>query len=242
MVPKVIHYCWFGGNQLSDLNKKCIQSWKHFCPRYEIKEWNESNFDFTSCDYAKEAYNAKKWAFVSDYARFKILYEYGGVYFDTDVELIKNIDDLIEKGGFMGMEGANLVNPGLGLAFPAYHPLLKEIIDLYDQLHFADKNGVLNLKTVVDYTTELLCKHGFDTKKIPQNIEGIWIYPAEYFGPYSLDTGKLVITENTRSIHHYAASWCDPAGVVRGKIYRNIAKYFGVNTAKWVQKIWQKIK
>lgn len=242
MIPQIIHYCWFGGNPLSDLNKKCIESWKHFCPGYEIKEWNESNFDFTGCDYAKEAYDAKKWAFVSDYARFKILYECGGVYFDTDVELIKGINDLIDKGGFMGMEGTSLVAPGLGLAFPVHHPLLKEIIGLYDSLHFAEENGGLNLKTVVDYTTELLYDHGFEAIKEPQNIEGIWVYPAEYFGPYDLKTGKMNITPNTRSIHHYAASWCDPASVVRGKIYRKIAKCFGANTAQNVQKIWRKFK
>lgn len=104
MIPKVIHYCWFGGNPLPNIAVKCINSWKKYFPDYEIIEWNESNFDLFSCDYCREAYDAKKWAFVSDYARFKILYEHGGVYFDTDVEVIKSMDDILQKGAFIGRE------------------------------------------------------------------------------------------------------------------------------------------
>lgn len=116
MIPKKIHYCWFGENPLSELVNRCIDSWKKFCPEYEIIQWNESNFDVNSCDYVKEAYEAKKWAFVSDYAGFKILYEHGELYFDTDVELIKPFDDLTYEGSFMGIEETSIaVNPGLGI-------------------------------------------------------------------------------------------------------------------------------
>lgn len=124
MIPKVIHYCWFGRNELPEKAKQCIESWKKFCPDCEIREWNEQNFDLNCCDYVREAYQAKKWAFVSDYARFQILYNYGGMYFDTDVEVIRSLDDLQNKGPYIGFEegkrthtGMNYqVNPGLGLA------------------------------------------------------------------------------------------------------------------------------
>lgn len=112
MIPKIIHYCWFGGNPLPELAKKCIKSWEKYFPDYEIKEWNESNFDFNSCNYVKEAYEARKWAFVSDYARFKILYEYGGIYFDTDVEVVNSMEDILKKGAFIGRERIANTYPG----------------------------------------------------------------------------------------------------------------------------------
>ena len=144
MIPKVVHYCWFGGNQLPDDAKKCIESWRKFFPEYEIKEWNECNFDVNCCDYVKEAYAAKKWAFVSDYARFWILYHEGGLYFDTDVEVIKDMSDIIAKGAFMGCETDNKcapglglgANPGLGLGANPGLGLYKEILDYYEKIHF----------------------------------------------------------------------------------------------------------
>lgn len=209
MIPKKIHYCWFGGNPLPELAVKCIESWKKCCPDYEIIEWNESNFDINCCDYVKEAYQAKKWAFVSDYARFKILYENGGLYFDTDVEIIKSFDDIISKSGFMGRESNKdmSVAPGLGLAASPGLELYRELLETYQNLHFINNDGTLNLKTVVEYTTEILLKHGLkDTKEI-QQIAGINIYPEEYFCPMNYDTGEVILTENTYSIHHYTASW-----------------------------------
>src|SRR5215510_15199585 len=114
MIPKIIHYCWFGGNPLSELALKCIASWKKYFPNYEIKEWNESNYDVHKIPYTSEAYNAKKYAFVSDYARFDILYQYGGIYFDVDVEVIKQFGDILNDTGFMGMETLSGCNAGLG--------------------------------------------------------------------------------------------------------------------------------
>lgn len=226
MIPKIIHYCWFGGNPLPEDAKKCIASWKKFCPEYEIKEWNESNFDLNACDYIKEAYAAKKWAFVSDYARFAILYQYGGLYFDTDVEIIRPIDDLIQKGPFMGLEkdAASQANPGLGLAAAPGLGLYKELIDIYHQEHFVNAQRASEQKTVVQYTTELLVRKGLRQTPGIQCIDGIYIYPKEYFNPYDHNSGKIEITENTRSIHHYAASWCDHASVRRGKIYKKLYK------------------
>lgn len=213
MIPKIIHYCWFGGNPLPELAHNCIASWKKHCPDYEIKEWNESNFDLNCCDYVKEAYAAKKWAFVSDYARFLILYQYGGLYFDTDVELIKPIDDIVEKGPFMGFETEVSSKqwlqaaPGLGLAANPGLELYRELLDSYSNRHFCKSNGMLNQTTVVEYTTEILVKHGMaQTEKIQQAM-GIWLYPKEYFCPMDYATGEISLTENTRSIHHFSASW-----------------------------------
>ena len=239
MIPKKINYCWFGGNDLPNDAKKCIESWKKFCPDYEIIEWNESNFDFNECEYAKEAYEAKKWAFVSDYARFKILYENGGLYFDVDVEIVKSLNDIISKGPFMGTENEEkkLINPGLGLAATPKLGIYKEILDFYHTIHFINKDGTNNLKTVVEYTTEILKSHGLRNVKGIQDIDGITIYPKDYFNPMDMDTGKIKLTDNTVSIHHYAASWVDNYSIFRGKIYQKITNIFGKNIAEKIRSI-----
>lgn len=212
-IPKVIHYCWFGGNPLPELAIKCIESWKKYCPDYEIKEWNESNFDINSCDYIKEAYEAKKWAFVSDYARFWILYYEGGLYFDTDVELIRSIDDIIERGNFMACEkamnvevGTNIA-PGLGIAANPGLEIYREILDFYEKKHFLREDGNIDVTTIVKYTTDILKKYGFESKNEIQLVADIYIYPPEYFCPKDYQTEKINITENTRAIHHYSESW-----------------------------------
>ena len=216
MIPKVIHYCWFGHSPLPPKAKKCIKSWKKHLPDYEIKEWNEDNFNVNIIPYTTEAYKAKKYAFVSDYARFYILYHHGGLYFDTDVEVIRPMDDLVERGAFMGCENeakpgatALAVAPGLGLGCNPGLGLYAEILELYSGLHFKCVDGGLNLKTVVEYTTDLLVANGLENKPGIQFVNGIYIYPAEYFCPINVITKRLHITPNTRTIHHYAATWMD---------------------------------
>lgn len=233
MIPKTIHYCWFGGNPLPGDALKCIESWRKYCPNYEIKEWNESNFDFSDCQYAMEAYNAGKWAFVSDYARFKILYEYGGLYFDTDVEVIRLLDDLVAAGPFMGFESGTSAAPGLGLAANPGLGFYKTMIDKYKLLHFLRTDGTYNLKTIVVYTTEELIKAGL--QKVPgiQTVSGITLYPSEYFCPKDCMTGILNITDNTYSIHHFKASWYSELQTCTaeltkkfcGKMPRTVAEY-----------------
>lgn len=211
MIPKVIHYCWFGRNPLPPLAIKCIESWKKYLPDYEIKEWNEENFDVNIIPYTKEAYSVKKYAFVSDYARFWILYNYGGVYFDTDVEVIKPMDDIINNGAFMGCEYqlTPCVNPGLGLGAERGFEFGKEFLELYSKLQFIKSDGSLNLKTIVSYTTELLLSGGFINTNEIQDIKGLKIYPYEYFSPINTTSHRLHLTENTRTIHRYMASWQD---------------------------------
>lgn len=235
MIPKVIHYCWFGRGPLPDLAKKCIASWKKFLPDYKIKEWNEDNFDVNVIPYTREAYAAKKYAFVSDYARFEILYKYGGLYFDTDVEVIKPLDDIISRGSFMGCERNGLaVAPGLGIGVVAEHPLYAELLSLYAGLHFQNPNGTLNLKTVVQYTTETLDKHGLRVTDDIQECDGMWIYPTTYFCPISVDDGKLRISDETRTIHHYAQSWQSPTRKYARKIALRIG---GEKLKRYIKKI-----
>ena len=242
MIPKKIHYCWFGGKPLNKLGKKCLKSWKKYFPDYEIVEWNESNFDFNCCQYVKEAYEAKKWAFVSDYARYKILYEQGGVYFDTDVEVVKSFDDIIAKGAFMGRERPNTVNPGLGMAAPAGLDFYRQILEDYEKSSFYKEDGSLNLYTIVQRTTELLQGHGLrDTDEI-QEIADMTVYPVEYFCPIDGETGIINKTKNTYSIHRYAGSWVSKKERIRGRIYFALNRTFGAKTADFVRKIFGKKK
>ena len=214
MIPKVIHYCWFGRNPLPALALECIASWKKYFPDYEIKEWNEDNFDVNIIPYTKEAYELGKYAFVSDYARFWILYQEGGVYFDTDVEVIRSMDDILSKGAFMGFERdpdkweKGFVAPGLGLAVEKEHHIIKSLLERYKNLKFVLPDGSLNLEqTIVHYTTEVLERNGLKQISGVQELAGITIYPAEYFAPIHFITRRLHVTSNTRTIHRYMASW-----------------------------------
>lgn len=225
MIPKIIHYCWFGGKPLPESAKKCIASWHRFLPDYEIKEWNESNYDVHKTRYADEAYAAGKYAFVSDYARFDILYHEGGLYFDTDVEIIKPLDDIIVRGPFMGREAGayirNICNgfegnglavaPGLGLGVNPGLDLYREFLEAYRDLMFRNEDGTQNTKTIVCYTSEILVKHGLNNDNDnPQFVDGVWIYPSDVFCPMDHTKGnKLTITSRTVSIHHYDCSWID---------------------------------
>ena len=218
MIPKIIHYCWFGGKPLPKSAEKCIASWRKFLPDYEIKEWNESNFDVNCTRYTAEAYAARKYAYVSDYARFWVLYRYGGLYFDVDVEIIKPLDDIIARGPFMGCESASTegaapsalgVAPGLGLGVNPGLGLVKKLLDIYESMSFLaefqqGKNG--KIKTVVTYTTELLVACGLKNISEIQQIEDVYIYPKDYFNPLE-HINQLYITENTRTIHWYNGSW-----------------------------------
>lgn len=246
-IPKVIYYCWFGGNPLPPLAEKCIASWKKFLPDYEIKRWDESNFDVNIIPYTAQAYEEKKYAFVSDYARFWILYHYGGVYFDTDVEVIKPIDDIIEDGPFMGCENQSMtgeasqklnVNPGLGLATIPKTPIFKELLDIYINLQFRKADGSLDTTTIVTYTSNFLSNKGLQNIPLTQTISGIKIYPKDFFCPMEYATGILDMTLNTRTIHHYSASWHGN----REKIYLLVKRVLGKSFAQHCSKLEKKIK
>lgn len=239
MIPKIIHYCWFGGNPLPPLALECIASWRKYLPDYEIWQWVEASspppaegldyadkvmkFDVNSIPYTAEAYRQKKYAFVSDYCRFVAMYEYGGIYFDTDVEVIRPMDDIIARGNFMGFEmdpdGENTpgkyaprycfaVNPGLGFGIETKHPFMKKMLEHYQNLKFElPPADIIWYKTIVAYTTEVLCKMGLKNTKGIQVVNDIYIYPREYFAPIDVITNRLKITKNTYTIHRYMGSW-----------------------------------
>ena len=208
-IPKIIHYCWFGGNDKSKLIKKCINSWKEYCPDYKIIEWNENNFDLSNNHYAFEAYNNKKWAFVSDYVRLKVLYDYGGIYLDTDVELIKNLDKIIKCDGFFSTENNVTVSTGLGFGATKHNVIVKKMLDDYENIHFILKNGSYNdeacpsrnTRSIIDIINELGDRNEICVYK------NNYFYPKEYFCPIDNSTGKVNITPNTIAIHHYTGSW-----------------------------------
>lgn len=236
MIPKKIHYCWFGRNPLPESALKCIASWRKFLPDYEIIEWNEDNFDVNCIPYTAQAYAAKKYAFVSDYARFKILYEHGGIYFDTDVEVIRPMDDIIARGPFMGFE----VNPnpnrpygavaaGLGIAAETEMKLYKSILDYYSQLSFIKADGSYNMTdAVVNITTRELIKSGLQDISGIQTVADITIYPADYFNPFDDATGRLNKTSNTRTIHWFTKTWLN-VNPWRQRFSRFAHRVFGVD-------------
>ena len=207
MIPKIIHYCWFGRGKKSELIERCIESWKTFCPDYEIIEWNEDNFDVNSCEYTKEAYEEKKWAFVSDFARLKIIYDNGGIYLDTDVELIKPIDDLLINKGFMGFDEKGIVATGLGFGAEKGNEIIGEFLKDYDDIPFVLEDGSFDLTPCPDRNTDALVRLGMDIKNTNQTFMDMVFLPREYLCPMDYYTGKKTITQNTYSIHHYSASW-----------------------------------
>ncbi len=225
-IPKVIHYCWFGGKPLPQMAKKCIASWQKYMPDYEIRQWDESNFDINATKYTKEAYSKKLYAFVSDYARFKILNDNGGIYLDTDVEIIKPLDEIIEKGPYLGIESGDQVNPGLGRAAVANMDFIAEVLHHYDSSTFIKSDNTIDYDTVVVRTTRLLKSHGWTGKE--KKIAGFFIYPEEYFCPMDYNTKKIHITKNTYTIHLYAATWISPCQ----KFYAYIKQLFGERSAQ----------
>lgn len=206
MIPKVIHYCWFGRSPLPELAEKCIESWKKYCPDYEIIEWNETNFDINCCEYVREAYEAKKWAFVSDVARLYVLINYGGIYMDTDVEVVRPLDDLLIYIAVSGFESETRIPTGL-MGSCAKQELFKEFLDGYKNAHFKRHDGSLDLTTNVTRITDHCLKYGLQLNNSIQTIKGFTLLPYDYLCPKNFETGELKITENTFCIHHFDGSW-----------------------------------
>lgn len=210
-IPKIIHYCWVGGKPKPQSVLYCIESWKRCCPDYEIREWNETNYDFTQNEYMRQAYEAKKWGFVPDYARLDIVYEHGGIYLDTDVEMLHSFDDLLENNCFFGFEdtgdGENYVNCGHGFGAIPHHEAVKLARDLYNQITF-DVEAV-NPVASPYYTTQALRQRGLVQENRDQTLPGVQIYASDVLCPKNFRTGKLHQTSRTVSIHHFTASWVD---------------------------------
>ena len=234
MIPKVIHYCWFGGKPLPPLAEKCVASWRKYLPDYEIRRWDETNFDVEAHPYTRDAYAAGLYAFVSDYARFKILLENGGVYFDTDVEVIRPLDDVISAGPFMGFESDGLssqvaVNPGLGLAATPSMSIYREILLEYDSIPFFDIQGNRNPYSMIPMVTELLVSKGLKGGVGIENVAGVNVYPQEWFNPFEDSTGRLKTTDNTKTIHWYSKSWMPKESFIMLWAKRMARRLFGVD-------------
>ena len=224
MIPKVIHYCWFGGNPKPDDVKRCIESWKRYCRGYEIIEWNESNYDVTKNNYMRQAYDAKYWGFVPDYARLDIIYHYGGIYFDTDVELIRPPDDLLGLKAFMGLERPGLVALGLGFGAERGHPLIKELLDYYEQLDFVNERGEYDLTPSPKHQAAVMAANGLSGEDADQVIAGANVFRTEYFCPLDFRTNELRVTDHTYSIHHFNASWHTPDQARLRRLRRTLLK------------------
>ena len=206
MIPKIIHYCWFGKNEMPEKDKKNIENWKQICPDYEIVFWNEDNYDVTKVPYMKEAYEAGKLGFVPDYVRTEIIYKYGGFYFDTDVELLKPLDDLLDNQCIVGFEHINSVNNGQGFAAEPNNDILRELLEFYNSIHFINPEGTLNMVSSPVYLTKLLVKHGLVLNNKEQMVQNIHVFPTDFFCPKNYITGEITVTDNTYSIHHFNLS------------------------------------
>ena len=227
MIPKIIHYCWFGRGEKPELAKKCIASWKKFCPDFEICEWNEDNCDYLAMSFMAEAYAAKKYAFVSDVMRLIVLEQYGGVYFDTDVEVVRSISPLLNDEGFIGFENDQFVNSGQAMAAVPHQPVVQAMIEEYKKLHFANADGTVNAVGCPHLNSDVLERFGLVRNGREQMVAGIHVYPADYFNPLDSVTGKLSKTENTYSIHWYSMSWLPKHKQIKDKfglLWRRITK------------------
>lgn len=226
MIPKKIHYCWFGRGKKPKLVKKCIESWKKYCPDYEIIEWNEDKVDVNANAYMKMCYENKKFAFLTDYLRLVIVNDYGGLYFDTDVEIVKSFDELLQYGAFFGFENNDYVNTGEGFGAEIQHPLVQQMLREYEDL-LDGQNRTVGCPIL---NTEALSKFHFKKDGKLQNLPyNTVIFPAEYFNPYDSPTGRLNKTENTYSIHWYSGSWISPWKRIRSKITKPLHRVLGTD-------------
>lgn len=207
-MEKIIHYCWFGPKPLGKLEKKCLKSWKKYLPDYKIIKWSEENVDLNECEFIKDAYKQKKWAFVADYVRTKALYEYGGIYFDTDMEVIGDMKEFEDKELVFGLEDSGLPNAAIVIVKNKKNKYIKELLDTYKKMKF-NESGKLYEIAIPKMLENLLKPYGLlnDSKDTQVLNNEIYIYPRDYFYPYSFDMKNNIFTENTKTIHHFSASW-----------------------------------
>lgn len=228
MIPKKIHYCWFGRGEKPKLAQKCIASWKKYCPDYEIIEWNEDNFDLDYNAYTRYCYDNKKWAFLSDFVRLVVIAEYGGLYFDTDVELLNSPDELLQFGAFYGFENDSNINTGEGFGAEAGHPTVVAMKQLYMNI-LPNADGSYPVAACPALNTQALLPFGLKLDGSRQNIAGAEILPVEYLNPYDDPTGCLTKTKNTISVHWYSKSWMSKGTILRSKLTKPLHRIFGVD-------------
>ncbi len=222
LIPKTIHYCWFSGNPIPDTLKRCMETWEKFCPDYEIVRWDESNYDISWSPYMVQAYERKKWGFVSDVARLDILYRYGGIYLDTDVELLKSLDELLYQPAFCGIEKWCVVNSGGCSGTQPGNSLIKAMLDFRQDIFLECEDGSLNFLSSGYYETMSLLKAGLRADGLTQHVNNqIIIYSSDFFHPFDYMSGETQITENTFSIHHFSGSWLGENAALERQHTRN---------------------
>lgn len=243
MIPKIIHYCWFSGEPFDEKTKKCIETWKRYCPDYEIRECNAQNFDMEMNDFVKEAYKAQKWAFVADYARLYLLYHYGGVYMDGDVELVKNIDDFLKYPAFIGQERKGWISAGI-IGAEAGNDCIKTCLNYYRNRHFVKKDGTYDQITNVQIITHNLFEsYGILLNGEKQKLGNLlYIYPVEYFSPKDSITGEVHQTPNTYAIHHFNNGWKDDTEDGAKVKMEILVKIFGPSMILFFREIFSKQK
>jgi len=211
MIPKKLHYCWFGYNHKNPLNERCFRSWKRYCEGWEIIEWNEENYDITSAPlYVRQAYEAKKWSKVTNYVRLQVVHENGGVYLDTDVQLLKPLDPLLQYDAYFGFQSSLYINTGLGFGAVAGTPVLKELMSNYESIPFIKADGTRDMTTCPIIDTPVFQKHGMIEEDSFQIIENnIALLPTEILNPFNYLTFELKLTKKSVSIHWCQGSWLD---------------------------------
>lgn len=207
MIPKIIHYCWFGGKPLPKLAVKCKKSWEKFFPDYEIKEWNESNYDVNAVPYTKYCFEHKLWAYLSDYVRLDVMEKEGGLYFDTDVEVVRKPEDLLNScSAYFGWETLEYINTGLGFLAEAHHPAVKAMLAMYDGLVVDGTYRHERMQGCPQLNTKALLPFGLKLDGTKQEVCDAMILPMDYMCPFQDATGKMNKTENTFSIHWFSKS------------------------------------
>ena len=235
MIPKIIHYCWFGRGEKPKLAKRCIASWKKYCPDYEIIEWNEDNFDIAAYPYAAYCYRQRKWAFLSDFVRLVVVEAHGGLYFDTDVELVRKPDFLLEHEAFFGFENNVHVATGLGFGAVPHQGTIIAMLNQYFMLE-SDSDGNFPIIGCPVLNTAALIELGLQCSGRRQTVAGAEIYPVEYFNPYESSTGRLRRTKETVSIHWYSMSWLSRGQILRSKFTRPFHRFFGDQCFAWMKR------
>lgn len=228
LIPKKIHYCWFSRSPIPDRIQECMNTWKRFCPDYEIVRWDESNYDIGKSTYMKQAYAHRKWSFVSDFARLDILYRHGGIYLDTDVEMLRSPDALLYQPGFCGVEKWGFVNTGAGIGAYPGNPIVKAMLDFRKRAVFVRDDGTLNLTTCGYYETLPLIALGLKPGGDTQTVGGgkMTVYASEFFQPFDYVSGETHITQNTFSIHHFSGTWLGRgAALAREKTHREFGEF-----------------
>ena len=227
IIPKKIHYCWFGNGEKPKFICDCINTWKTVLNDYEIVEWNESNFDININKYVKEAYEQKKYAFVSDYVRVYALYNYGGIYFDTDVTVFKKFDDLLENDSFWGFEEKNYIATST-IGAKKGNKLIKKFLDSYENKSFLKEDGAIDTLTNVAIVSKIISNLGVKLDGTFQKVENIAaVYPQEYFSPYDYINCYSKKTDKSYAMHHFYKSWLPFSARLKAFIKKNVAKVFG---------------